>query len=101
MSIDNLRSKIDRYSQQYLSAESELAGCNFNFNDQKIPEELYSDFIKFARTQKIHEKFIGTYKGDIVNVQKVDRLLTSSTECQAFLVNTKTIKKNYFRFLKK
>jgi len=49
MSIDDLRSKFDGYSQSYLRTESELAGCNFNFNDQKIPEEFYSDFLKLAR----------------------------------------------------
>ena len=68
MSIDDLRSKFDGYSQNYLRTESELAGCNFNFNDQKIPEEFYSDFLKLARTQKIHQKFAGTYKGDVVNI---------------------------------
>ena len=68
MSVDNLKSKIDGYSQNHLRAESELAGCSFNFNDQKIPEEFYADFIQLARTQKIHEKFTGTYKGEFVNV---------------------------------
>ena len=68
MSIDDLRSKVDSYSQSHLRAESELAGCSFNFNDQKIPEEFYSDFVQLARTQKIHEKFTATYKGELVNV---------------------------------
>ena len=40
MSIDNLKSKIDSYSQKHLRAESELAGCSFNFNDQKIPKNF-------------------------------------------------------------
>ena len=33
-------------------------------------------------------------------LQRVDRLLISSIECLAFLVNTNTIKKNYFLFPK-
>ena len=99
MSIDDLRTKlIDTHRN--LRAESELAGCTFNFNDQKIPEEFYSDFIQLARTQKIHEKFTGTYKGDVVNVTEGRQLLTSSTECQAFLVNMNTSKKIIFYFQK-
>ena len=68
MSIDNLKSKIHSYSQKHLRAESELAGCSFNFSDQKIPKEFYSDFMQLARTQKIYEKFRATYKGELVNV---------------------------------
>ena len=58
MSIDDLRSKIDSYSQSHLRAESELAGCSFNLNDQKIPKEFYADFIQLARTQRIHGFFV-------------------------------------------
>lgn len=68
MSIENLRTKFDKYPQKYLEHKSELAGCTFVFTDQKIPEEFYADFIQLARAQKIHEKFTGIYNGDVVNV---------------------------------
>ena len=41
MSIDDLRTKFDRYPQKYAEHESELAGCSFNFSDQKIPRILF------------------------------------------------------------
>jgi glucose-6-phosphate isomerase len=68
MNINDLKSNLDAYSHNYLNAEIELAGCNFNFNNQKIPQEFHSDFIQLAKTQKIHEKFTGIYKGDVANV---------------------------------
>ncbi|MDA0900300.1 MAG: hypothetical protein O3B35_04655 [Proteobacteria bacterium] len=68
MNLNDLRANIDAYSQNYLKSEGKLAGCNFDFKDQKIPEEFYSDFIQLAKTQKIHEQFSGIYKGDVVNV---------------------------------
>ncbi|MBL6820090.1 MAG: hypothetical protein ISQ61_02450 [SAR86 cluster bacterium] len=68
MNLNDFRANIDAYSQNYLKFEGKLVGCNFDFKDQKIPEEFYSDFIQLAKTQKIHEKFSGIYKGDVVNV---------------------------------